>query len=251
MTSLFPHSRSTLNWLVPDKPGYRVEWNEKAHGYDITVPQGQLFYSEDFFNKSWSDRTLEYLQECHDLDWRSIDWRSVPADQFEKIHFKNIKWTQDYIKIYGKRLPLPRLTSWYGDPGAAYSYSGIKSEPNGWNEGLNFLRRKIEAAVGHRFNCVLLNWYRDGQDSLSWHADDEPELGINPTIASANFGETRDFAIRRRDDPTTRITIPLMHGTLLVMGGELQSHWQHSVPKRAKTKKSRFNLTFRYIETDL
>jgi len=109
------------------------------------------------------------------------------------------------------------------------------------------LKSQIEHCAGVSFNSVLLNWYRDGQDSLSWHADNEKELGINPVIASASFGETRDFLVRRNDNPSVRLTLPLKHGTLLVMQGELQHYWQHSIPKRRKVSGFRFNLTFRKI----
>ena len=113
--------------------------------------------------------------------------------------------------------------------------------------GLLYLKHEIERVVGHEFNSVLLNWYRDGEDYLNWHADDEKELGVNPVIGSVNFGETRDFLLRRNTDASQKITIPLKHGTLLVMSGELQHHWQHSVPKRKRVRGSRFNLTFRRI----
>ena len=101
-----------------------------------------------------------------------------------------------------------------------------------------------------KFNSVLLNWYRNGNDHLNWHADDEKELGRNPTIASVNFGETRDFIVRRKDDRTRRLVLPLKHGTLLLMRGALQHHWEHSVPKRLEARRSRFNLTFRRIAVD-
>ena len=149
--------------------------------------------------------------------------------------------------MFGKDIPLPRLTSWYGDEGREYTYSGISSKPNAWNRGLLHVKNQIEQSFDAHFNSVLLNWYRDGEDYLNWHSDDEKELGINPTIASANFGQTRDFVIRRKDDKTQKMVIPLKHGTLLIMAGELQHYWEHSVPKRKKVKESRFNLTFRQI----
>jgi alkylated DNA repair dioxygenase AlkB len=173
-----------------------------------------------------------------------------PPEDLQRIAFRNIRWKQDSMKLYGKAILLPRLTAWYGDPGAAYTYSGIKSEPNPWTDGLLHIKSRIEDATGAVFNCVLLNWYRDGKDSLSWHADDEKELGNNPVIASANFGATRDFQLRRNDNPDQTITIPLKHGTLLVMRDALQEHWKHAVPKRANIRESRFNLTFRYIDVD-
>lgn len=237
----------SLPFALPSEPGYSAEWNAAWRGYDVTLPGGSFFYAEHFFTKAWSDRTVAYLQENASEDWRTIDWRAVPSDTLEHIGFTNIRWKQDSLRLYGKSIPLPRLTAWYGDPGAAYTYSGIKSEPNPWNDGLLHLKQRIEELVGRTFNSVLLNWYRDGRDSLSWHADNEKELGADPVIASANFGATRDFQLRRNSDHGERITMPLRHGTLLVMRGELQRHWQHAVPKRAGASGARFNLTFRTI----
>jgi alkylated DNA repair dioxygenase AlkB len=250
VADLFPPTTPTLPFAFPNGHGFEASWNDQSNGFDISVPGGELFYAEHFFNRAWSDRTFAYLQEVENADWQSIDWRSLSSEDLERIAFRNIRWKQDRMKLYGKAIPLPRLTAWYGDPGAAYTYSGIKSEPNPWTDGLRHIKGRIEEATGARFNCVLLNWYRDGRDSLSWHADDERELGVDPVIASANFGATRDFQLRRNDDPEQTINIPLKHGTLLVMRGALQEHWKHAVPKRAGVKESRFNLTFRYIDVE-
>jgi Alkylated DNA repair protein len=247
MDDLFQTPTPRLPFLLPRFPGYRAEWNEQWHGFDVEIPQGKFFYSESFFNRKWSDRALEYFQENELLDWKIADWRKVSADCLEDIKFRNIKWKQDYLKLYGKNIPLPRLTSWYGDIGKSYQYSGIKSDPHPWNKGLQHIKERIEECADHAFNCVLLNWYRDGQDSLNWHADDERELGLNPVIASANFGATRDFLIRKNDDNSQKLSLPLKHGTLLIMKGEMQHFWQHSIPKRANVRGSRFNLTFRTI----
>lgn len=247
MADLFSSATRTLPFTLPAGEGFEASWNDRSNGFDIKVPGGDLFYADHFFNKAWSDRMVAYLQENASRDWHTIDWRNVSVEALEDVGFTNIRWKQDRLKLYGKSIPLPRLTAWYGDPGAAYTYSGIKSEPNPWNDGLLHIKRRIEDAIDNSFNCVLLNWYRDGQDSLSWHADDEKELGSNPVIASANFGATRDFQLRRNSDHSQKVTIPLKHGTLLVMRGELQQHWKHSVPKRASVDGSRFNLTFRTI----
>lgn len=246
MNDLFS-SGPTLPFTLPAKDGFGASWNEQAHGFDVTVPDGEFFYADHFFNAAWSDRMVAYMQENTTRDWRTVDWRTMSLDELENTDFTNIRWKQDSINLFNKSIPLPRLTAWYGDPGAAYTYSGIKSEPNPWNEGLLHIKRRIEEATGGNFNSVLLNWYRDGQDRLSWHADDEKELGVDPVIASANFGASRDFQLRRNDKSTPTITIPLKHGTLLVMRGALQRHWKHAVPKREKVETSRFNLTFRTI----
>ncbi len=232
---------------IPKEDGYSIRWNEDNKGFDIKIPNGELFYSQCFFNKKISDRSVEYFLENDTMNSDVTNWRQVSAEDFVKINFEHIKWKQDSIKLYGKDIPLPRLTTWYGDKGKSYTYSGINSNPNEWNKGLLYIKKKIESISNVKFNSVLINWYRDGEDYLNWHADDEKELGKNPVIASVNFGETRDFIIRDNTNKLNKITIPLKHGTVLIMSGELQHFWQHSVPKRKKVKGSRFNLTFRVI----
>jgi alkylated DNA repair dioxygenase AlkB len=244
---LFKTVETDFPFELPNRRDCSAEWIEEMRGYRILVPNGEMIYVERFFDKKISDRSVEYFLENDATDWRNAKWKDLPTDAFSKIQFSNINWKQDHIKLYGKEIPLPRLTAWYGDSGKAYTYSGITSKPNPWNKGLLYLKEQIERCAGVAFNSVLLNWYRDGEDSLNWHADDEKELGVNPVIASANFGETRDFLVRRNDDPSTKLVLPLKHGTLLIMRGELQHHWQHSIPKRKKVNGSRFNLTFRRI----
>lgn len=245
--NLFSETKTDLPFDLPKSTGFSAESLPDMGGYKIIVPDGELIYAEHFFGKKVSDRSLEYFQENDTLDWRQAKWKDLSATEISRIVFSNINWKQDSIKLFGKTIPLPRLTSWYGDSGKCYTYSGISSRPNEWNKGLLHLKERIEQCAGVTFNSVLLNWYRDGHDHLNWHADDEKELGVNPIIASANFGETRDFVIRRNDDPSMKIVLPLKHGTLLLMCGSLQHFWQHSVPKRTKVNGSRFNLTFRRI----
>lgn len=240
---------SNLPFELPMCDGYSAQRLDELDAYKIIVPNGELLYAERYFNAKISDRSVEYFQENDTIDWREAKWKELTPEQFSKIQFVNILWKQDNIKLYGKTIPLPRLTSWYGDPGKSYKYSGITSQPNQWNKGLLYLKQQTEHFSGVKFNSVLLNWYRDGEDYLNWHADDEKELGINPVIGSVNFGETRDFVLRRNDDNSQKIVLPLKHGTLLVMSGELQHFWQHSVPKRKRVEGSRFNLTFRNINT--
>ncbi|WP_216923283.1 alpha-ketoglutarate-dependent dioxygenase AlkB [Synechococcus sp. CCAP 1479/9] len=223
------------------------QWIESHGGYRIQVPDGEIMFIERFFEPKISDRCVAYFLENDRLDWRTTHWKDLSTEQLAQIRFTHINWKQESIRLYGKSVLLPRLTAWYGDRGRNYTYSGIHCCPDEWNRGLLHLKQKIEASAGLTFNSVLLNWYRNGEDHLHWHADDEAELGLNPVIASANFGQPRDFLIRRKDDHSKRIKLPLRHGTLLIMRGELQHHWQHSVPRRKKVTGSRFNLTFRRI----
>lgn len=240
---------SKFPFELPSSAEYSVHRLDELDAYRIIVPNGELLYVERYFSEKISDRSVEYFQENDKVDWREAKWKELTPEQFSQIQFTNILWKQDNIKLYGKTIPLPRLTAWYGDPGKSYTYSGIASRPNAWNKGLLYLKQETERCAGVEFNSVLLNWYRDGEDYLNWHADNEKELGRNPVIGSVNFGETRDFVLRRNDDNSQKIILPLKHGTLLVMRGELQHFWQHSVPKRKRVERSRFNLTFRRINT--
>ena len=153
----------SMPFELPNEDGYSMTWNENLNGYDIKIPNGVLFYSEHFFDQKISDRSVEYfLENTSNID-KSVDWRAMSAMEFSSINFENIKWKHDSINLYGKNIPLPRYTSWYGDPGKSYSYSGINSNPNEWNKGLLYIKKQIEKVVDINFNSVLLNWYRDGR----------------------------------------------------------------------------------------
>ena len=163
-----------------------------------------------------------------------------------------ITWRQEPIRLFGRAVMQPRLTAWYGDPGAVYGYSGLRLAPLPWTPALVELRTQVEAAAAARFNCVLLNLYRHGQDSMGWHADDEPELGAAPVIASLSLGATRRFRLRPRDaqcPPHPPVTLELTSGSLLLMRGPTQQYWQHAVPKTARPTAPRLNLTFRWVNS--
>lgn len=158
-----------------------------------------------------------------------------------------IDWRQDWITIYGRSLPQPRLTAWYGDPGKSYTYSNITMHPVPWTPTLLTLKAKVDAIAGVSFNSVLLNLYRDGNDSMGWHSDDEPELGLNPTIGSLSLGGTRRFLLRHRFQKELKHQLELTSGSLLIMRGTTQQYWQHQVPKTKRPVLPRINLTFRVI----
>ena len=238
-------NKSDIVVLASLKAHYLVEAHPCGYGHIITVPDGKLWYAPEFFEQRISDRAMQVLLANDNFDWQTTDWHTV--DNVNNINWHHIAWQQDIIRMYGKMLPLPRLSVWYGDSDCLYSYSGILLQPKTWNPILSWFREQLQQASGYRFNSVLLNWYRTGDDYISWHADAEPELGQNPVIASINFGASRRFLLRRRDDMACKIELPLHHGSLLLMSGALQHHWQHSVPKQAKVKQSRINMTFRQI----
>lgn len=161
---------------------------------------------------------------------------------------RTVNWQQDFIRLYDKCIPLPRLTAWYGN--TAYSYSGITMQPQAWTPALLKIKATVEPLAGIKFNSVLLNLYRHGQDSVAWHSDDEPELGKNPVIASVSFGAARRFQFRHRFQKGLKQEILLTHGSLLLMQGTTQHMWQHQIPKTAKVIAPRINLTFRVIESE-
>jgi alkylated DNA repair dioxygenase AlkB len=142
--------------------------------------------------------------------------------------------------------PFPRLTSWYADPGLTYTYSGVTHEALPWTETLTSIRQRVEEAAATLFNSVLLNFYRDGNDSIGYHSDNEPELGVNPVIASVSLGGIRQFVLKHPESGD-KLTYDLAHGSLLVMGGTSQHHWVHGVPKTKAAVEPRINLTFRNI----
>ena len=166
---------------------------------------------------------------------------------FERLQ-EGLRWEQSTVRIAGRWIPIPRLNAWYGDPDSRYRYSGRRFEALPWNEELSALRQLVEQECGVRFNSVLANLYRDGADSVAWHADDEPELGDNPIIASLSLGGTRKFQMKRKQERAfSRIDIELHDNSLLIMAGSLQHDWLHRIPKTRRPVAARINLTFRRI----
>lgn len=182
-----------------------------------------------------------------DMDWRP-DWLPavIAADYLRKLA-KEVAWRQDRINTPRGRVPLPRLTAWQGDPGAVYVYSGICNLPAPWTSSVLALRRMAEVTAAAPFNSVLLNRYRDGSDSMGWHADDEVSLGPEPVIASVSLGAARRFDLRH-DATGTVHSLRLTSGSLLVMRGCTQAEWKHRVPKMAGLDAERINLTFRWVD---
>jgi alkylated DNA repair dioxygenase AlkB len=159
-------------------------------------------------------------------------------------------WRQEYITIYGKTHPQPRLVAWHGDAGASYTYSGLRHEPLPWTATLALLRDRVQALSGHTFNSVLLNYYRDGRDSMGLHADDEPELGEHPVIASLSLGEERTLYFKHRTRRELSIfNLPLPATSLLIMAGGTQANWKHGMRKLTRDCGPRMNLTFRRVYT--
>lgn len=172
------------------------------------------------------------------------------ADAWLQVLLADVPWQHDEVVMYGRRIVTARQTAWYGDAGMHYRYSGITRQPRPWLPVLAQIRAQVEkrlaSVVSVRFNSCLLNRYEDGSQGMSWHADDEPELGDAPVIASLSLGATRKFVLRHRRDGQ-KVALMLEHGQLLVMRADTQRHWQHAVMKSARVHAPRLNLTFRVI----
>ena len=158
-----------------------------------------------------------------------------------------IAWRQDHLRMFGELVPVPRLEAWIADEGLDYTYSGIHHDPDPWIDELIELRDLSSVHAGATFNSVLCNLYRDGNDGVDWHADDEPEFGPLPVIASLSLGATRRFDLRRVDDHSVKVELDLHHGDLVIMRGTTQALWRHRVPKTKKLVGERINLTFRNV----
>ncbi len=191
----------------------------------------------------------------HKLKGGAIDEYPTAFSQEESAKFMGllldlVPWQQDHIIIAGKRIAVPRLQCWMGDSGSNYGYSGIRLSPTPWIKPVEQIRERIKSLSGCDFNSVLLNYYRSGQDSVAWHADDEAELGPDPVIASVSFGCERKFQLRPKANPCSRSDkheLLLRNGSILIMKNGIQNNWVHQVPKVKKPIDGRINLTFRTI----
>lgn len=155
-------------------------------------------------------------------------------------------WPSNRYQVGGRWFELPRQQTWHADPGIRYSYSNNLLVARPWTPLLSELRAAIERRLDAKFNAVLVNLYRDGNDYVGWHSDNEREMGDDPLIASLSLGATRTFAYRHKrsgEQHSTRLSA----GTLLVMRPAFQHDWQHSVPPAPEIADPRINLTFRYV----
>jgi alkylated DNA repair dioxygenase AlkB len=170
-----------------------------------------------------------------------------PEDLLQRL-ITQTAWQQEDITLFGRTHPQPRLVAWYGDPDAHYSYSGIAHKPNPWTRDLSALRSRMEDVCDCSFNSVLLNYYRNQRDSMGLHADDEPELGATPVIASLSLGEERKLYFKHKTEKErASVNVSLPSGSLLVMRADTQKNWKHGMRKLTRQCGPRVNLTFRRI----
>lgn len=185
------------------------------------IINGWYLYFEDFLEESKSIELLEY-------------------------YMNNLPWKSGEITLFGKTCPIPRKQVYFSDDNLSYGYSGKELVIDEWDPLVLAIKDEIEVFVGEQFNACLANLYRDGQDSNGLHADNEKELGINPIIASVSFGATRRFDLKHTRTQE-KLSFDLKSGSLFVMGGEMQHHWKHQIPKQRNVQEPRVNLTFRKI----
>lgn len=189
----------------------------------IELPNLQIKYYNNYFDKNESSKHFKNL-------------------------FDNIRWQTDTVNVWGKTFQLQRKIAWYADEGKSYRYSGKTLHPLPWTDDLIEIKYKIEKVTKTKFNSVLLNDYSSGEVGMGWHSDDEKELGTNPLIGSVSFGAERDFYLKHNNNTKIKkLKLNLTNGSYLIMMGETQHHWKHSIPKRMKIKGRRINLTFRKI----
>ena len=196
-----------------------------------------LFSNNESQSLPLADAKVQYFRNWLD---------NKTATQLLRLFEHDLEWREAEIVIFGKRVKIPRLQAWYGDPNTDYQYSGVTMAPLPWHRELFELKSKCEIQCNTHFNSVLANLYRHGQDSMGMHSDDERELGSDPIIASVSLGEVRNFDFKHKITGE-KFRLPLEHGSLLVMSGETQTYWQHGIAKTKKQIEPRINFTFRQV----
>lgn len=194
----------------------------------------------------FNDKFVNVLNKDGEANYYGIIMTTSEANTCYNLLLKNINWKNDEALYHGRHIVTKRKVAWYGDQGFLYTYSNTTKQALPWTNELIDLKRKTELITNSQFNSCLLNLYHDGNEGMTWHSDDEKSLGKNTVIASLSFGAERKFLFKHR---RTRqiISILLENGSLLVMRGNTQSNWLHSLPLSSKINYPRINLTFRTI----
>lgn len=200
----------------------------------------------DLFSSEDSTEKIKLDLPDSDISYFPHFFSSEKASDYFKVLKSETEWQQDTITLYGQSYLQPRLTALYGDNEKHYTYSGITMFPKPFSSTLLEIKSKIEVVSETKYNVVLLNLYRHGNDSIGWHSDDEKELGKDPNIASVSFGAERMFHLKHNKEKIS-FKIKLENGSLLLMKGATQHFWKHQIPKSKKINQLRINLTFRRI----
>ncbi len=166
------------------------------------------------------------------------------ADQYFQLLFEHIEWRHDEAMMFGKRIVTKRKVAWYADIPFEYTYSKITKSALPWTSELLELKQATEELTKTTYNSCLMNLYHSGDEGMAWHSDNEKDLKKDAAIGSLSFGARRKFAFKHKKSKD-RIDLMLDHGSLLLMGGEIQRNWWHRLPPTKTVKSPRINLTFR------
>ena len=197
-----------------------------------------------------SPELLSYrLSHCDDICYVPHFLTDATALRYFTDVAAQTPWVDESIQLFGRSVGVPRRCAWFGEPGVTYGYSRQLHHASGWTAATASLRDHLLERLGVEFNFVLLNLYRDGNDCIGWHSDNERELGKRPCIASLSFGAPRRFCLRARDGTNRRADVLLESGSLLVMWGASQQNWMHSLPRDRQCRAARINMTFRLVRT--
>jgi alpha-ketoglutarate-dependent dioxygenase alkB family protein 2 len=210
--------------------------NKNTRATTSLVDNFNVHYKPDFLDKKKADKYLAILED-------KLEYISAEKSQ---------------VTIYGKKFYIPRKQVAYGKSGLSYKFSGVTVKTKDWNEKnlvctvIRNIKHRVEVFTKKKFNFVLINRYEDGSDNIGYHCDDEKELGDDASIIGVSFGSERDFKFKAKKGfiPKTLasdMTFVLHHGSLVAMNNPTNKYWMHSLPPRARVKKPRISLTFRYI----
>ncbi len=198
-----------------------------------------------------SDQCIKHdLEDAQLLEYpRAFD--VAETEELMSALLQELSWQQERLKVAGKLRAVPRLQCWMGDRASLYGYSGVRLTPCPWNDTVKVIHLRVRELSKLSFNSVLINYYRNGQDSVAWHADDEKELGNRAVIASVSLGAERKFQLKHKhNSPAQRYQLQLRNGSLLLMGDTMQRNWLHRLPKVPGLQQARINLTFRNIVSE-
>ena len=194
--------------------------------------------------------TSKLLQNLLPFDGEVFNYGLILDNKNCQYYFKKLLnadfWKHDELILFGQQITTKRKVAWFGDKNLKYSYSNTAKTALAWTPEILELKNLVELKSGEKFNSCLLNLYHNGDEGMSWHSDNEKELGVNPIIASLSIGATRKFSLKHKVTKQ-KVEVLLQTGNLLVMKGETQHKWIHSLPKTKKVHTPRINLTFRNI----
>ena len=193
------------------------------------------------------DHSLNILPKDGEVNYFGEILTNDQKQYYYQHLFETVAWKNDELILNGKHIITKRKIAWYGDAPYRYTYSNTTKQALVWTKELLELKKIVEAKAVVKFNSCLINLYHDGSEGVSWHSDDEYSLDSQMAIASLSFGAARKFSFKHKQTQKT-VSLVLEAGSLLIMKGETQRYWLHSLPKTKMVDKPRINLTFRVIK---